>query len=435
MRNFLSLFSPLPNLLLSTAWPTGSLRPRPLQFGIKHTLRGLGLSAALSTALCANANAGAREQAARMHERLVGVPASETVLNTMQSHIEAGDARSAAYLAMENPAFYNVTVKTWVAPWTNEAFDKFEPLNDYMATVIGMVRDDVDFREVLSGDILYVGSPTLGLPPYSTSNNDHYLAIEDAVTDLHAHLVSTTQSATTGLPAEATAGVMTTRAAAKAFFKDGTNRAMFRFTLMNHMCTDLEEVADITRAPDRIRQDVSRSPGGDSRLFHNNCVSCHSGMDPLAQAFAYYNYQYDVDNDPDGERGALQYNAQGQTDPVTGTRVQEKYRINSNNFIHGFVTLDDGWDNYWREGPNFNLGWSNALPGSGNGAKSMGQELANSQQFAKCQVTKVFEEVCLRKPQDSDDRTQISAMQSQFAASGYQMKSVFADAANYCKGE
>lgn len=143
--------------------------------------------------------------------------------------------------------------------------------------------------------------------------------MEDAVTDLHAHLVSTTQSATTGLPAEATAGVMTTRAAAKAFFKDGTNRAMFRFTLMNHMCTDLEGVADITRAPDRIRQDVSRSPGGDSRLFHNNCVSCHSGMDPLAQAFAYYNYQYDVDNDPDGERGALQYNAQGQTDPVTGT--------------------------------------------------------------------------------------------------------------------
>ena len=50
-------------------------------------------------------------------------------------------------------------------------------------------------------------------------------------------------------------------------------------------------------------------------------------------------------------------------------------------------------------------------------------------------LTKVFEEVCLRKPQDSEDRTQISAMQTQFAASGYQMKSVFANAANYCKGE
>jgi hypothetical protein len=58
----------------------------------------------------------------------------------MQSYIEDGDTESAAFLAMENPAFYNVTIKTWVAPWTNEAFDKFEPLNDYTATVMIFVR-------------------------------------------------------------------------------------------------------------------------------------------------------------------------------------------------------------------------------------------------------------------------------------------------------
>jgi hypothetical protein len=97
----------------------------------------------------------------------------------------------------------------------------------------------------------------------------------------------TTQSSLTGIPAAATAGVMTTRAAARAFFIDGTNRAMFRFTLMNHMCNDLEQVKDITRVPDRIRQDVSRSPGGDSRIFLNNCLGCHAGMDPLAGAYAY----------------------------------------------------------------------------------------------------------------------------------------------------
>ena len=382
-----------------------------------------------------SATAGPREQADRIHNRLAGVPASTSVLDVMQAHIEAGDSQQAAYLAMENPAFYNVTLKTWAAPWTNEAFDKFEPLNDYIATVIGMVRDDIDFRQVLSGDILYVGDDAQNLPAYSNNNNNHYLAMEDRVIDLSEHLVRTTQSAVTGLPIDATAGVMTTRAAAKAFFKDGTNRAMFRFTLINHLCTDLEGVADITRAPDRIRQDVSRSPGGDSRLFHNNCVSCHSGMDPLAQAFAYYNYNYDVNGDPDGERGALQYNGSGEADAATGLRVQEKYWINSNNFIHGYITTDDSWDNYWREGPNFNLGWSSTLPGSGNGAKSMGEELANSQQFASCQVTKVFEEVCLRKAQDADDRAQLSDMASQFASSGYQIKTVFAHAADYCKGE
>jgi hypothetical protein len=93
------------------------------------------------------------------------------------------------------------------------------------------------------------------------------------------------------LPPDATAGVITTRAAARAFFSAGTNRAMFRFTLINHMCNDLEQVADVSLPPDRIRQDVSRSPGGDSRVFLNNCVGCHTGMDPMTQAFAYYNYE------------------------------------------------------------------------------------------------------------------------------------------------
>ena len=39
------------------------------------------------------------------------------------------------------------------------------------------------------------------------------------------------QSQIMGIPAGATAGVMTSRAASEAFFVAGTNRAMFRFTL------------------------------------------------------------------------------------------------------------------------------------------------------------------------------------------------------------
>ena len=65
---------------------------------------------------------------------------------------------------------------------------------------------------------------------------------------------------------------------------------MFRFTLLNHLCRDMEQMHDTTRPPDRIRQDVTRSPGGDSSVFLNNCIGCHSGMDPMAQAFAYYDF-------------------------------------------------------------------------------------------------------------------------------------------------
>src|SRR2546423_15636624 len=97
------------------------------------------------------------------------------------------------------------------------------------------------------------------------------------------------QSGSYGTPVQATAGLITTRGAASAFFVNGANRAMFRFTMINHLCHDMETVMDSTRPADRIRQDVVRSPGGDSLVFLNNCVGCHSGMVPTGQAFRAYN--------------------------------------------------------------------------------------------------------------------------------------------------
>jgi len=369
-----------------------------------------------------------RRQAKRMHDRLAGVPPTEpipappsgTVLDAMEAAIVSGNAIGAAMLAMDNSAFYNVTLKNFATPWTNEDQTVFAPLNDYTATVIGLIRDSntVPFTEVLSGDIIYIGDPVLSLPTYSMNNNAHYAALEDQGHDLKTALVQRQQSAITTLPASATAGVMTTRAGAEAFFVAGTNRAMFRFTLLNHLCKDMEQVKDITRSPDRIRQDVSRSPGGDSRIFMNSCVGCHSGMDPMAQAFAYYNF--------DENSGSIEY---------TPGVVQPKYTINSDTFKYGFVTPDDSWDNYWRSGQNALLGWDPALTGSGSGAKSLGEELAHSDAFARCQVEKAFRTVCLRKPGNSADRNEVASITADFKASNYNMKTVFAKTAVYCMGD
>lgn len=379
--------------------------------------------------------AGDREQAQRIHDRLTGIPPSATVLNQMEALISGGDAVGAANLALINPSFYNVTLKNWIAPWSNLDQDRFVSLNDYTATVIGIIRDERDFRTVLYDDVLYTAANTANVPAYANTDNDHYVYLDENDLDLSSVLVAGSQSSITGLPSDATAGVMTSRAAAQAFFIDGTNRAMFRFSLMNYLCRDLEQLKDPTRPPDRIRQDVSRSPGGDSRLFLNNCVSCHSGMDPMAQAFAYYEFQYDSDLDPNGDNGQLVYNTDGMIDPDTGSRVQRKYRINSSNFSPGFITPDDQWQNYWRSGPNRGLGWDGTLSGDGYGAKSMGQELAHSELFAQCQVEKVFQAVCLREPVDATDRTQITSMISQFKASTYNLKTVFAASAAYCRGD
>ena len=393
------------------------------------------LLVAIVLGLTGIAHATPRDQAKRIHDRIAGVPPSAEILDEMAEEISSNNPIGAAKLAMEDDGFYSVTLKNMAAPWTNEAMSKFVPLNDYIATVIGLVRDDADFRKVLHDDILYIGSDKLGLTPYSISNNRHYEELEDGGYSLKEYLVKVQQSALNGLPAEATAGVITSRAAAQAFFSGGTNRAMFRFTLINHMCTDLEQVADVTLPPDRVRQDVSRSPGGDSRVFLNSCVGCHSGMDPMTQAFAYYDFEYDAGSDPDAELGRLVYNTVTDIDPATGTRVKAKYHINSTTFEPGYVTPDDHWDNYWRSGANRKLGWSDALPGSGDGAKSLGKEFAYSEAFAECQVTKVFENVCLRSPSNSTDRKQIDLMVESFKGSNFNLKQVFAESAVYCMGE
>jgi hypothetical protein len=398
----------------------------------RHRRPGAGKVAILLAAFlgatlapAASASDTERKQAKRMHDRLTGVAPSQAVLDRMEAEINVSDPLAAAMIAIDgpnNPAskyFYNVTLKNFATPWTNEEQSAFAPLNDYSATVIGMIRDNRRFDGILSDDVLYKGAD--GLPrvaAYSPSGNAHYQDLEDLHYDLSDPnvLQENTQSSLNGLPPAATAGVVTSRAAAEAFFSAGTNRAMFRFTLMNHLCTDLEPLKDNTRPPDRIRQDVSRSPGGDSRIYLNSCLGCHAGMDPMAQAYAYYEY--------DEAGGSLIY---------TAGNVQPKYLINADNFKPGYVTTDDHWDNYWRQGQNANLGWGPEMPAAQrNGAKTLGRELAGSEAFARCQGIKVYRTVCLSDPAEStlNDLLTDSGFRTDF-----NMKNLFATAAVACMGE
>jgi hypothetical protein len=392
-------------------------------------LKSVGLACLLASVAFAAA-ANDRDKAKRIYDRIAGVPPSEATLDTMAAMI-ASDPIGAANIATSAPSFYNVTLKNMAVPWTNRDQTVFAPLNDYVATFIGMVRDDVPFNTALSADLTYTVSGAT--PAASATSNAHYENAETNNINLFTALAPTTQSSIQGIPPAATAGFITSRAASEAFFVDGTNRAMFRFTMMNHMCRDMEQVHDTSLPPDRIRQDVSRSPGGDSRIFLNNCIGCHSGMDPFAQAFAYY----DFDNGSAEAPGTMRL----VYDP---TAVHSKYFNNNPNFAPGFITPDDAWENRWRRGQNFVLGWG-ATPGQGNGAKSMGAELANSDAFAQCQVEKVFKTVCFRAPGAVDettnpgkvaaDRAKILQLTSNFKANGYRLKQVFAETAVYCMGE
>jgi len=99
----------------------------------------------------------------------------------------------------------------------------------------------------------------------------------------------------------------------------------------------------------------------------------------------------------------------------------------------GYVTTDDGWENYWRSGPISLLGWR-GTEASGFGAKSLGREVAASRAFSVCQVEKAFKYTCFRPVGSPDDRLAVEQIADRFETQGYSMKRVLAETAAYCMG-
>jgi len=364
--------------------------------------------------------ATARDQAKRIHDRLAASPPSEAVLSSMAAKISSGNSIGAAMEAMDNPGFYTIFLKNYITPWTNTADSVFAPLSDYTATVIGIIRDDTSFKQILTGDVVYVGTAN-NLTAYSHTDNLHYEELESSGANLGdmANMVATTQSGLPGsqLTAMQTAGILTSRAAGEAFLSAGTNRRLWASTAKNHLCKEMGDLNDVSRTPDRVRQDVTRSPGGDSSLFLNSCVGCHAGMDPLIQAFAYYEWDQELER--------VIY---------TDGTVQAKYLINNTTFPLGYVTQNDNWSNYWRTGKNAALGWRGPNS-SGSGAKSMGEEIASSRAFSTCQVKKAFKQICFRTPANPMERAEVDRIADVFESNNYNMKRVFAEVAGFCMGQ
>jgi len=61
-------------------------------------------------------------------------------------------------------------------------------------------------------------------------------------------------------------------------------------------------------------------------------------------------------------------------------------------------------------------------------------EIAASDQFAQCQVTKVFQAVCFRAPTSTADLQTVAAIKASFK-SGYNLKQVFQQSAAACPGQ
>ncbi|MDA9951494.1 hypothetical protein N9D31_02850 [Oligoflexaceae bacterium] len=361
----------------------------------------------------------------KVYKRIVGVPPTSEDLAKMTDLLKKNKKDDAINIALEADEFYDVRLVPWIKYWFNEDDTNRVPLNDSVATVVGAIRDNVPFNQILSSDILYVGSNeglanNNQLPNASLANNNHYEQIEDRQLPLKSRLVRTTQSEYYDIDPEKQeiAGVYTTRGFASAYYVAGTNRAAFQATMNHFFCADMESLHDNTIPNFRIRQDVTREPAGNPETFLSTCMGCHAGMDALSGAWAYFDF---VDE-------ALVYNKDSL---AAGSTTANKYHNNDDTFPEGYRTKDNGWINLWNSGQNASLGWKGEQ--EGQGVKELGELISGASQFSSCMSEQVFELVCLHKPKTAEEMEAVRNISYRFRAnSSYDMKQIFRDTAKFC---
>jgi len=435
-----------------------------------------------------------QEQASRLYQRLTGVLPSRPALEEMTSLIAAGNVPGASFRAMEDLNFYKVTLYNMFSAYSNVTENSDTPLSDYTALVVGLIYNNQNFDRVLYGDILYTSNdatmtynlsfnnpsdpanptilpvnragaffplvrdaqPDLDFnrsivgkvrPLFRLANpangadiryddNVHFSDLQ-SLNDWPALLEERQQSLvyshlrTDGqVSAEDISGILTTRQTASEFFNMGTNRRAFRFASKTFLCRDMEQLHD-SSAPDlRVRQDVDRSPGGDSRAFQAKCSGCHSGMDAFAGAFSFFDF-----ND-----GRMTYNRNALNNP------NNKQFRQANIFPDGYRLTNNSWMNFWNRGPNLALGWRTPQVGgsieSGVGARSLGALLASTEAFGNCMAEKTFKRICFRPPTPNES-TELAALARQFengwtsfssenASNPYNMRALFAKVSDMC---
>jgi hypothetical protein len=245
---------------------------------------------------------------------------------------------------------------------------------------------------------------------FREDSNRHYERLERENQNLAAVLIQRTQSERYSEVQEH-AGILTTRAAGMAFYDAGTNRAVTRFTFINWMCKDFEELHDINVPDFLVRRDVERTPGGDSRVYRNTCAGCHAGQDALGGAFAYLDW--------DGNNLEQSNNVVGKINNLV-------------NFPEGHMVQDNSFVNLWATGQNASLGWRGATTGAG--PRQFGQMLARSRAFSECMARRAYKFACQRElsPTSSLVDTLADGFENQ---STYNMKRLIANASTTCMGE
>lgn len=357
--------------------------------------------------------------AGRVFERIAGYPLAyeDTRWTNIEQLATQGRLSDIAKIAVDDQGFYNITMRNFSAPLLNFESDQTEFLNDAQAMVIGTVRDDRSFKEILTGNYRYDVTGIAG--GGDGTSNAHFSSAEIGQVNLKDRLVRVNVQASR----PDSAGVLTSRGWGEKIFTAGTNRRAVSRSFENFLCLPIASLANNTVPRDHIRRDVTRAPGGDPTIFDKKCSSCHAGMDAIAGAFSYFDFA----------QGSIRYRETGlKVDNLDVFDLTSGVAVKTIRYPGiplavpppGNIPSNDSWANVWAQSNvNLQAGWRNGSV-SGSGVQSVGAMLAETRAFSTCMAKRVFTVVCKRSPFD-EETADIDTMANRFEASGYNLKEMF----------
>jgi hypothetical protein len=356
------------------------------------------------------------------------------IILKMAHYIKQNQSRAAIELAVESHDFINVTVRDIANSMAVKDGDSINTINDFVATFMGVVRDDRDARELLTGNFYYRVKGLSGVSDNVLEDivktNNHYRQLDNSTLDIAPHLILEEGQkivAPNGqlVVLEDAAGLLTTRGFMEAHAKAGTNRRIIEYAFKKFLCSPIQSWASTQRTDYFIGRDVSRKPASE---FNNKCKGCHAGMDALRPATAYFDFF--LENETSG-KGYIKYDYTYTLDPnvkdptkidvkvpAAEQNVPYKFRRSADVFPSGYVVKDNNWVNY----TNTNMfGWKNEAKGSG--MQDLGVLIANSQMFSDCMSQTVYEAVCNKSYSDAN-KSLIQKLSTSFKNSGYSLKTL-----------
>ncbi len=347
------------------------------------------------------------EPAAELFQRLTGAPLlnNDPRLSSMRAHIAAGQWGDAARTASEDDRFFHTTLRNFSSALSNRKESPFVPFSDFDALILGVVRDDTDARELLTGNYRYQADATLGLPTPTLSSPKHYRNLEAQGINLRESLVKRTPQWDEVGDA---AGLLTTYQWASEHFLAGTNRRSTEFAFREFLCAPIKKWRDFGQPDFRIRRDVPRTPSGSAETFQTECRSCHALLDGMSGAFANFDFQ----------DGSLRWGR---------SWIAPKMNQNRTVYPKGYPVTDSSWINLATEHHNQDFGWRTSV--EGYGVNTFGRMLAESKGFSRCMTSRVFFTVCRGETPDSKF---IETLAEDFETKGYLLRSLFERVAIHC---